>query len=121
MILRLHRTFVADVGDVVVVVVRIGAAVVVLEAVEVFRLVGALVVVVGDVVVVVVGIGVAVVVLEAVFVFRLIGALVVDVGDVVVIVVAVVGREGDAEDEAHQRRADVLDDAGADAAGDDQR
>ena len=76
MILGVVRALVVQVVDAVLVVVGIGAAVVVLEAVEVLRLVRALVLDVGDGVGVVVGIGAAVVVLEAVLVLGLVGALI---------------------------------------------
>ena len=73
----------------VAVVVRIRAAVVVLEAVLVLGLVRALVGRVGDAVAVVVGIGAAVVVLEAVLVLGLDRALVGRVGDAVAVVVGI--------------------------------
>ena len=67
----------------------IGAAVVVLDAVDRLGLVRALVLDVGDAVAVVVGIGAAVVVLEAVLVLGLVRALVLRVGDAVAVVVVV--------------------------------
>ena len=70
------RAEVVRVGDAVAVVVRIGAAVVVLEAVEVLGLVRALILVVGDAVGVVVEVGAAVVVEVAVDVLGLEDALV---------------------------------------------
>ena len=73
---RRVRAEVVEVGDAVAVVVRVGAAVVVLEAVEVLGLVRALVLGVGDAVGVVVGVGAAVVVEVAVLVLGLEDALV---------------------------------------------
>ena len=90
-VLGLVRALVVDVEDAVAVVVRVGAAVLVLEAVEVLGLVRALVHVVGDAVAVVVGVGAAVLVLEAVLVLGLGRALVVDVGDAVLVAVAASG------------------------------
>ena len=86
------RALVVDVGDAVGVVVGIGAAVVVLEAVLVLGLERALVLRVEDAVLVVVGIGAAVVVLEAVLVLGLVRALVDVVEDAVAVLVARLGR-----------------------------
>ena len=88
---------VVDVGHLVAVVVGIGAAVLVLPAVEVLRLVGAFVGSVGDAVAVVVGIGAAVVVEVAVLVLGLVGALVAGVGDAVAVGV-LVGQGGDLDE-----------------------
>src|SRR6185369_9076693 len=70
-------------------VALVGAAVLVLVAVDRLGLVGALVFLVGDAVVVVVRIGATVEVLEAVLVLGLVGALVLVVGDAVAVVVLV--------------------------------
>src|ERR1041384_4911521 len=85
---RIVRALVSLVGDAVLVVVRIGATVLVLEPVLVLRLVRALVVDVLDAVGVVVRIGATVLVLELVLVLRLVRALVGLVGDAVLVVVA---------------------------------
>src|SRR5262249_15662330 len=69
------------------VVVRIGTAVFVFEAVLVLGLVGALIGSVGDAVVVVVALGAAIVVLEAVFVLGLVRTFVIDVGGAVAVIV----------------------------------
>ena len=83
------RAEVVEVGDRVAVVVRVGAAVVVLPAVEVLGLVRALVGCVGDAVGVVVEVGAAVVVEVAVLVLGLEDALVARVGDAVAVGVVV--------------------------------
>ena len=80
---------VVGVEHAVAVVVRVGAAVVVLEAVEVLGLVRAVVAGVDDAVAVVVRIGAAVLVLEAVAILGLVGAAVLGVGDAVAVVVRV--------------------------------
>ncbi len=87
------RTLVGAVGDAVAVVVGLGAAVVVLPAVVVFGLVGAIVVAVGDAVAVVVGLGAAVGVLPAVHVLGAVGAAVELVGDAVLVAVHAVVTE----------------------------
>ena len=102
------RASVVDVGDAVVVVVGIGAAVGVLEVVDVLGLVRALVARVGDAVVVVVGVGAAVGVLEAVAVLGLVRALVVDVVDAVVVAIAEVRVERRHHEAAEVRRADAV-------------
>src|SRR4029079_14713582 len=83
------RALVGLVGHPVLVVVRIGATVLVLEAVLVLRLVRALVVDVLDAVGVVVRIGATVLVLELVLVLGLVRALVGLVGDAVLVVVQI--------------------------------
>src|SRR6185436_166109 len=83
------RTLVGGVGDAVLVVVRIRAAVLVLEPVLVLGIVRALVIDVQDPVGVVVRIRAAVLVLEVVLVLGLVRALVLDVGDAVLVVVLV--------------------------------
>src|SRR5262249_38431211 len=91
------------VGDAVAVAVGdllLGAAVLVLDAVLVLGLVGALVELVGDAVLVVVRIRAAVLVLEAVAVLGLVGALVDVVLDAVAVAVADVGLEDDADEGA---------------------
>src|SRR5206468_3920382 len=65
----------------------VGAAVLVLDAVEGLGLVRAAILRVGDPIVVVVRIGTAVLVFEAILVLRIVGALIEEVGDAVVIVV----------------------------------
>src|SRR6185295_4757891 len=89
---RLVRALVIDVQDPVGVVVRIRAAVLVLEVVLVLGLVRALVLDVGDAVLVVVLVGAAVLVLEPILVLGIVGTLVDVVEDAVV--VAVAGRPG---------------------------
>ena len=86
--LRLVGALVDDVGDAVLVVVRIGAAVLILEAVLVFRIVRTLVHLVGDAILVVVGIGATIFVLEAVAILRVVGALVLRVENAVPVAVA---------------------------------
>src|SRR3954454_20152900 len=86
---RIVRALVGDVGDAVLVVVRIRATVLVLEPVLVLGLVRALVVLVLDPVGVVVGIGATVLVLELVLVLGLVRAFVVEVEDAVLVVVLV--------------------------------
>src|SRR5665213_655196 len=85
----LVRALVGHVEHAVLVVVRIGATVGVLEPVLVLRLVRALVGLVGDAVGVVVGIRAAVGVLEPVLVLRLVGALVGHVRDAVFVVIGI--------------------------------
>src|ERR1019366_6660722 len=90
--LRIVRALVLDVGDAVLVVVRVGAAVGVLEAIAILGLIGALVELVGNAVAVAIAVatlGAAVFVLVAVAVFRHVGAPVVDVEDPVVVVVGI--------------------------------
>src|SRR5262249_49934269 len=79
--LRIVRALVVPVGDPVVIVIGIGAAVGVFEAVLVLGIVRALVLFVGDAVVIVVGIGATVGVFEAVAILRLVGAFIVGVED----------------------------------------
>ena len=85
-----------EIRDAVLVVVEVGAAVVVLEAVDVLGLVRALVVGVGAAIAVVVVVGAAVFVLEAVLVLGDERALVAAVRDAVAVGVADVGRVADA-------------------------
>ena len=124
-----QRAPVLGVEDAVLVVVRVGAAVGVLEAVLVLGLVGAPVVGVEDAVLVVVGLGAAVAVLEVVLVLGVVGAGVVSAQDPVLVRVQVHGRGlwrrrllalegvlvGQAPDHAHHRRADPLGQAEAHA------
>jgi hypothetical protein len=89
---RLDRALVVGVGDAVLVVVQIGAAVLVLEPVLVLGLHRALVGLVEEPVVVIVGIGAAVLVLEAVLVLGIVGAGVDLVGDAVAVAISGLGR-----------------------------
>ena len=104
-----------DIQDLVAVVVLVGAAVVVLEAVLVLGLVRALVPAVRDQVAVIVRLGATVVVLEAVLVLGLGGALVLVVHDPVAVRVLVIWRPAQARQEPELGAADGLDQAEAHA------
>jgi len=91
-----------------VIVVQVRAAVVVLEAVEILGLVGALVDGVGDAVVVVVFVGATVVVLEAVEILGLVGTAIETIDDAVMVSVAEVRSPAHAHETAEHGAADGM-------------
>ena len=112
------RAAVVEVGDAVLVVVALGAAVLVLELIDVLGLVDALVLRVRHLVGVVVEVGTTVLVLEAVAILGLVGALVVDVEHPVLVAVAEVGRERAHREQPQVGRADAAAEAAPAAGGD---
>src|SRR5690606_4754882 len=102
---RLVRAAVLLVRDAVLVVVRVDAAVVVLEVVLVLAFSRAAILVVGDAVIVVVEVRTAVVIFEPVEILGELGALVVRVGHSVSVGVVEPRRPTDAQDDPHARVA----------------
>ena len=84
------RTLVVHISDVVLVVVRVGTAVLVFELVKVLGIVDAQVILIGDAVLVVVELGAAVFILETIKIFWIIRALVDVIRDAVAIAIVVI-------------------------------